>query len=241
MGTSVCVCGALTLPIAGTVLVLMAALGLFLVPSLLLLLPPLLPWLGDCPWVTVPLGSVEPRPAGPPSRRCGLVRCSSVPAGDRARPLQRGASPNPAGPRAAGPRGLRGLGRVGGRAAPAAARSSAEERGRLGGSWFLPGRFSVSGTGDRGLCTLCRRGRRPGWSPARTSLCSPRRAGGWFAGCLGPTGPSLGSSRSQHLFPRRACNRITRNRTALLPIAESRTRERPDDEQFLMTNYYLYM
>lgn len=36
VGISVCVCGALTPPIAGTVLVLMATLGLFLVPSLLL-------------------------------------------------------------------------------------------------------------------------------------------------------------------------------------------------------------
>lgn len=95
---SVCVCGALTLPVAGTVLVLMAGLGLLLVPALLPAPPPAPSSAGGRgPAVAVPLGRVsrgpQVLPRGAAVRSRPLQLC--LRGGDRAWPLQRQAPAEP--------------------------------------------------------------------------------------------------------------------------------------------------
>lgn len=95
---SVCVCGALTLPVAGTVLVPMAGLGLLLVPALLPAPPPAPSSAGGRgPAVAVPLGRVsrgpQVLPRGAAVRSRPLQLC--LRGGDRAWPLQRQAPAEP--------------------------------------------------------------------------------------------------------------------------------------------------
>lgn len=234
---SVCVCGALTLPVAGTVLVPMAGLGLLLVPALLPAPPPrsFLGW-GPRPCSGRALGTREPRPAGPPARRRGSVSSApALPAGRRQgvaaaatgacrtqEPLTAAAGPVVGAAARGGPPRSTPLGR-----GSARARSSREV-------------FAVRAE-DREPRTLCLRGYRPALSPARTPLRGPRRTRGWWAGRLWPTGPSLSASRSPRLFPALACSRITRNRAAYCTSLNSTTRKRPESERFLVTNYHLYI
>lgn len=149
---SVCVCGALTLPVAGTVLVPMAGLGLLLVPALLPAPPPrsFLGW-GPRPCSGRALGTREPRPAGPPARRRGSVSSApALPAGRRqgvaaaATGARRTREPLTA---AAGP--VVGAAARGGppRSTPLG-RGSAEDTGRLSQSAFLQGGFRCEGGGQ---------------------------------------------------------------------------------------------